>query len=74
MVAVFEAVRATPNVELNGLSFTPDGALRATLAADNPATLDDVARRVGAAGFEAELGPPRNGGGRRVADLSVRPS
>ena len=72
--SIFEAVRATPNVELNGLTFSPDGSLRATLAADNPATLDDIVRRVEAAGFKAELGPPRSGGGRRVADLTVTPS
>ena len=72
--ALFGAIKATPNVELNGLSFSPDGSLRATLAADNPATLDDVARRVEISGFRTELGPPRSGGGRRVADLMVYPS
>jgi len=71
--ALFAAVKAIPNVELNGLSFSTDGSLRATLAADNQAVLDDVARRVEASGFATELGPPRNGGGRRVADLTVRP-
>jgi general secretion pathway protein L len=72
--AIFDAIRATPNVELNALSFTADGTLRATLAADNPATLEDVVRRVEGAGFRTELGPPRTGGGRRVADLTVFPS
>ena len=72
--ALFGAIKATPNVELNGLSFSPDGSLRATLAADSPATLDDVARRVEISGFRTELGPPRSGGGRRVADLMVYPS
>jgi general secretion pathway protein L len=72
--AVFAAIRDTPNVELNGLVFNPDGSLRATVAGDSPASLADVTRRVEAAGFVAELGPPRNGGGRRVADLVVRPS
>jgi general secretion pathway protein L len=72
--ALFAAIRATPNVELSGLAFNPDGSLRAIVAGDNPASLADVVRRVEAAGFTAELGPPRNGGGRRVADLVVRPS
>jgi general secretion pathway protein L len=72
--ALFGAIKAVPNVELNALSFSPDGSLRATLAADNPAILDEVARRVETGGFRAELGPPRNGGGRRVADLIVTPS
>jgi general secretion pathway protein L len=72
--ALFEAIKAVPSVELNALSFSADGSLRATLAADNPATLADVARRVEDSGFRTELGPPRSGGGRRIADLTVLPS
>ncbi|MDB5722622.1 MAG: ral secretion pathway protein [Alphaproteobacteria bacterium] len=72
--ALFSAIRATPNVELNGLAFSPDGSLRATVAADDIASLEALDRRVEAAGFAADLGPPRSGGGRRIADLVVRPS
>jgi general secretion pathway protein L len=71
--AMFEAVKATPNVELTALAFAPDGTLRATAQADTPAAIEALRRRVEASGFAAEAGPPRSGGGRRVADLTVRP-
>lgn len=70
---LFEAVKATPNVELSALAFEPDGVLRATAQADSPAALEALRQRVEAGGFAAEAGPPRSAGGRRVADLSVRP-
>lgn len=71
--ALFEAVKATPNVELSALAFSPDGALRTTVQADSPAAIEAVRQRIEASGFEAEAGAPRSGGGRRVADLMVRP-
>jgi general secretion pathway protein L len=71
--ALFEAVRETPNVELTALAFSPDGLLRATAQADSPAAIEALRQRVEASGFAAEAGPPRSGGGRRVADLTVRP-
>ncbi|HYE29676.1 MAG TPA: type II secretion system protein GspL [Allosphingosinicella sp.] len=71
--ALFEAVKATPNVELAALAFAPDGRLRATVSADSPATIEALRRRVEAGGFAVEAGPPRAGGGRRLADLMVRP-
>ena len=71
--AVFEAVKATPNVELSALAFTPDGTLRATVQADTPAAVEGLRQRVEASGFSAEVGAPRSGGGRRVAELAVRP-
>jgi general secretion pathway protein L len=71
--ALFEAVKATPNVELTALAFAPDGTLRATAQADAPAAIEALRQRVEASGFAAEAGPPRSGGGRRVADLIVRP-
>jgi general secretion pathway protein L len=71
--AVFEAVKATPNIELTALAFAPDGTLRATVQADSPAAIEALRQRVEASGFAAEAGPPRSGGGRRVADLTVRP-
>lgn len=69
--AVFEAVKATPNVELSALAFAPDGTLRATVQADSPAAVEALRQRVEAGGFLAEIGAPRSGGGRRVADLLV---
>jgi general secretion pathway protein L len=71
--ALFEAVKATPNVELSALAFAPDGLLRATVQADSPAAIEALRQRVEANGFAAEAGPPRSGGGRRVSDLTVRP-
>jgi general secretion pathway protein L len=71
--ALFDAVKATPNIELSALTFSPDGSLRATVQADSPAVIEALRQRVEASGFTAEAGAPRSGGGRRVADLMVRP-
>jgi general secretion pathway protein L len=70
---LFEAVKATPNVELTALSFTPDGLLRATVQADSPAAIEALRQRVEAGGFAAEAGAPRTGGTRPIAELMVRP-
>ena len=71
--ALFEAVKATPNVELTALTFAPDGTLRATAQAESPAAIEALRHRVEASGFAAEAGAPRSSGGRPVADLMVRP-
>jgi general secretion pathway protein L len=70
---LFEAVKATPNVELTSLAFAPDGLLRATVQADSPAAIEALRQRVEAGGFAAEAGVPRSGGSRPVAELMVRP-
>ncbi|MET1112171.1 MAG: type II secretion system protein GspL, partial [Allosphingosinicella sp.] len=62
--ALFESVKATPNIELTALAFAPDGTLRATVQADSPAAIEALRQRVEASGFAAEAGPPRSGGGR----------
>jgi general secretion pathway protein L len=71
--SLFEAVKATPNIELTSLAFTPDGLLRTTVQADSPAAIEALRQRVEAGGFAAEAGAPRSAGGRPVADLVVRP-
>jgi general secretion pathway protein L len=71
--ALFGAVKSTPNIELSALAFAPDGTLRATVQADTPAAVESLRQRVEAGGFAAEVTAPRSGGGRRVADLMVRP-
>lgn len=71
--ALFEAVKATPNIELTALTFTPDGLLRASVQADSPVAIEALRQRVEASGFAAETGAPRSGGGRPAADLNVRP-
>jgi general secretion pathway protein L len=71
--SVFEAVRGTPNVELTALSFSQDGSLRATVQADSAASLGALAERVEGRGFAADVGGVRSGGGRQMAELTVRP-
>jgi general secretion pathway protein L len=71
--ALFGAVRATPNVSLSALSFSPDGSLRASVQADDPASLAALGGRLEADGFAVERGAPRRGGGRLVQALTVRP-
>ena len=70
---LFEAVRATPNVELTRIDYRADGSLTAGLQADSPASLAALEERARAAGLDAQVGPPRNAGGRTAADLTVRP-
>jgi general secretion pathway protein L len=71
--ALFAAVRATPNVEISALGFSPDGNLRAAVHGDGPAALAALAERIEAAGFTVERRPPRSGGGRHIQDLLVKP-
>ncbi|HEX8379278.1 MAG TPA: type II secretion system protein GspL [Allosphingosinicella sp.] len=70
---LFDAVKATPNIELSALAFAPDGVLRATVQADSPAAVEALRQRVETSGFAAEATAPRSGAGRRVADITVRP-
>ena len=68
---LFEAVRATPNVELTRIDYRTDGRLAAGLQADSPASLAALEQRVRAAGLDAQVGALRNAGGRAAADLTV---
>lgn len=68
----FAAVRDTPNVELSALSFDEQGVLRVTATAANPADLTALARRIEAGGLVVQAGEARPGGGRQIAELSVR--
>lgn len=70
--ALFGAVNAVPNAELTRLAYNPDGSLGATVSADSPATLTALQERIRAAGFAAEMAAPQMGGGRQVAELTVR--
>ena len=71
--ALFDAIRATPNVELTRLEYRPDGGLTAAVQGDNAAILAALHQRAQASGLDVELGPARNSGGRQAADLTVRP-
>ena len=53
---LFEAVRATPNVELSRIDYRPDGSLVATVTVDSPATLAAFRQRVEAGGLAVEGG------------------
>lgn len=70
--ALFEAVRATPNVELSRLEYRADGSLAATVMMDSPATLLALQGRLEQSGLRVEPGEQRNAGGRPTADLTVR--
>lgn len=71
---VFEAVRATPNLELARIEYRPDGSLVAGVTMDNPATFAAFRARVEASGLAVEAGAPTASGGRPAAELTVRPS
>ena len=69
---LFEAVRATPNVEVTRIEYRGDGSIGATVMLDAPATLDALRGRIEASGFRAFAGETRTAGGRPTADLTVR--
>ena len=69
--AVFGAVRDTANVELAAFAFD-DGVLRVTATAADPADIAALARRIEKAGFTVDSGDVRPGGGRQIAELTVR--
>lgn len=72
--ALFDAVRATPNIEVSRLDYRPDGSLGATVLADSPATLAAFRQRAEAGGLAVDGGTPRTEAGRPVADLVLRPA
>jgi general secretion pathway protein L len=69
--ALFGAINGTPSAELTAMIYDQAGALRATVQADSPATLETLRQRIEASGFTAALGPLRSGGGRPTAELTV---
>jgi general secretion pathway protein L len=70
--AAFAAVRDTPNVDLGSLRFDRDGSLQISVLAAGPGDIAAVQQRLAASGFVVTAGAPRPGGGRQVADLTVR--
>ena len=73
-VLLFEAVRATPNVELARIDYRPDGSLAATVKVDGPATLAALRQRAEASGLAVEGGALGNAGGQPSAELVLRPA
>ncbi|MDB5684065.1 MAG: ral secretion pathway protein [Sphingomonas bacterium] len=71
--AVFAAVRDTPNVDLSTLQFDSGGSLQMTVMANGAADVAALQQRLTGAGFAVSAGAVRPGGGRQMADLTVRP-
>ncbi|MDX3882953.1 MAG: type II secretion system protein GspL [Sphingomonas sp.] len=70
--ALFSAVRDTANIELSSLRYDRDGSLRATVEASAASDIAALQQRIAAQGFTADAGEPRSGGGRQIAELTVR--
>jgi general secretion pathway protein L len=70
--ALFEAVRDTANVELAALRFEADGTLRATATAATAQDIVALRQRLDARGFQVEQGETQPGGGRQIAELTMR--
>lgn len=70
--ALFAAVRDSANVELSALQFDRDGSLRVTATAAAPAEIAAFQQRLQDRGFAVDAGDIRLGGGRQIAELTVR--
>jgi general secretion pathway protein L len=70
---LFEAVRATPNIELTAMTYAADGTLHATVQGDTPATLAKLQGRTQTGRLIVDAGALRTGGGRPMLELIVRP-
>lgn len=69
---LFTAVRDAANVELEAVQFDADGAARATVQAASAADIAAFQQRLQAQGFAVEGGDIRAGGGRQMAEITVR--
>lgn len=66
---LFDAIGATPNVEIRGLDFRADGSLSASILLDDRASLAALRGRLEAAGLRVESSEARNAGGRSAAEI-----
>jgi general secretion pathway protein L len=71
---LFDAIRATPNVELVRIDYRPDGALAAAVTVDSPATFTFLRQRLEATGLSVEGGAPTASGARAGAEIVLRPA
>ncbi|WP_010127285.1 type II secretion system protein GspL [Sphingomonas sp. KC8] len=69
---LFAAVRDTANVEVSALRYDRDGSLRATVGAGAQSDIAALQQRIEAQGFTASATAARSGGGRQIAELTVR--
>jgi len=70
--ALFAAAQDTANVELSALNYANDGTLSATVNASAESDIAALQQRITAQGFTATTANMRSGGGRQIAELSVR--
>jgi general secretion pathway protein L len=70
--ALFNGVRATPNVQVSAITFDRAGGLRATIAADTPASIAALQQQIASSGFSSEAGVASTQSGRPTAELTVR--
>lgn len=68
---LFEALRATPNVEVQALTFDASGTLRATLSAANGGDLGVVRTALDGRGLVTESGDMRAAGARQVVEYRI---
>lgn len=68
---LFDAVKATPNVELAALIFDA-GELRATVVADTPDTMTALQTRLEGQGFQVQNGAASIRNGRQAIEMIVR--
>ena len=71
--AVFAAVRGVPGTEITAIDFTPDGALRLSVAAEREALATDLLRALERSGLDARASTFTAAGGRVTGELTVRP-
>ena len=71
---LFEAVRATPNLQLTRLEYRSDGSLGATVQVDTPSTLAAFRARAEAGGAVTEGGSLQSAGGQQSAEIVLRPA
>jgi hypothetical protein len=71
---LFDAVRATPNLQLIRLEYRPDGSLSANVQVDSAATLAAFRARAEAGGAVIEGGNLQSTAGQQGAQIVLRPA
>lgn len=71
---LFDAVRATPNLQLTRLEYRPDGSLIANVQVDSAATLAAFRARAEAGGAVVEGGNVQSTAGQQSAEIVLRPA
>jgi general secretion pathway protein L len=69
---LFDAVRATPNVEISGLDYRIDGSLSASVEASDAASFNAFVARLESSGLRVQVANRRSVNGRPAAIVAVR--